>query len=146
MSTSYQALVEDRIYLGGAADVKDMINESGCNVIVDLREEATECAFPGTGATWVKVGLGDNAEGPQHELFKKAIDEVVDAYRSGKTVGFHCGGGKGRTGAVAIGTLIALGKASTIEEAEQMAKEVRPVISIKPPQREALEKIFSKIE
>ncbi|MCZ8521885.1 MULTISPECIES: protein-tyrosine phosphatase family protein [Paenibacillus] len=144
MTKSYQALIEDRIYLGGAEDVKNMITESGCDVIVDLREEATECAFPGTGAVWVKVGLGDHAEEPQDELFKKAIHEVVEAYRGGKKVGFHCGGGKGRTGAVAIGTLISLGKASTIEEAEQMAKEIRPVINIKPPQREALEKIYGK--
>ncbi|AEI41949.1 protein-tyrosine phosphatase family protein [Paenibacillus mucilaginosus] len=144
MTTSYQALVEDRIYLGGAADVKDMITESGCNVIVDLREEATECAFPGTEAAWVKVGLGDHAEVPQEELLQKAIDEVVQAYRSGKTVGFHCGGGKGRTGAVAVGTLMALGKASSLEEAERKAKEIRPVIGIKPPQREALEKLFGK--
>ncbi|MCZ8520845.1 MULTISPECIES: protein-tyrosine phosphatase family protein [Paenibacillus] len=142
MSKAYQALVEDRIYLGGASDVEAMITEEHCDVIIDLRDEATECAYPGTEAAWVKIGLGDHAETPQDERFRQAIDAVVDAYRSGKKVGFHCGGGKGRTGAVAVGTLIALGQASTIEEAERIAKDIRPVINIRPPQREALEKIY----
>lgn len=44
------------------------------------------------------------------ELFQQAINQVVEAYRSGKKVGFHCGGGSGRTGAVAVGTLTTLGK------------------------------------
>ncbi|WP_426452975.1 protein-tyrosine phosphatase family protein [Paenibacillus sp. S-38] len=144
MTKTYQALVDDRIYLGGASDVKDMITEEQCEVIVDLRGEAEECAYPGSDAQWIKIGLGDDADEPQDVLFRQAIDTVVDAYRRGRKVGFHCGGGKGRTGAVAVGTLIALGKASTIEEAEAMAKEIRPVISIRPPQREALEKLFDK--
>ena len=55
-------------------------------------------------------------------LLKKSIDHVVNAYNEGKNVYFHCQGGSNRTGTVAIGTLLALGKASTIEEAEEMAK------------------------
>ncbi|WP_425393266.1 hypothetical protein [Cohnella laeviribosi] len=35
-------------------------------------------------------------------MFKQAIDKVVHAYRQGKKVAFHCGGGKGRTGTVAV--------------------------------------------
>lgn len=138
MTKSYQALVEDRIYLGGAADVKDMITEAGCDVIVDLREESTGSSYPAEKVTWINVPIGDNADSPQGELFDKAIDYVVDAYRSGNKVGFHCGGGKGRTGAVAIGTLLRLDKAQSIDEAENMAKAIRSIISIREPQRKAL--------
>ncbi|MFS0728293.1 dual specificity protein phosphatase family protein [Paenibacillus sp. 1P07SE] len=141
---TYHALIEDRIFMGGAADVKAMVSEEQVEVIVDLREEATECAYPETDAAWIKVGIGDNAETPQEDLFQEAINQVVTAYREGKKVAFHCGGGKGRTGAVSIGTLIALGAASSIEEAERMAKEIRPVIQIREPQREALKKLFEK--
>jgi len=143
MTKLYHTLVEERIFMGGAADVKDMVSVEHCDVILDLREEATECAYPDSNVTWIKVGIGDNAESPQEELFRQAIDQVVEAYREGKKVGFHCGGGKGRTGAVAIGTLITLGMASSIEEAEKMAKVIRPMINIREPQREALEKLFT---
>ncbi|MDQ0876592.1 protein-tyrosine phosphatase [Paenibacillus sp. V4I3] len=144
MQKNYQALVEDKIYFGGASDVKDMVKNEGVEVIVDLRGEATECAYPAGNVEWLQVPLGDNAEGPQDQLFEQAINHVVEAYRGGKKVGFHCGGGKGRTGAVAIGTLLALGKSQTIEEAERLAQSIRPVVSIKQPQREALEKLFNK--
>ncbi len=55
---------------------------------------------------------------------------------------FHCQGGSNRTGTVAIGTLLALGKANKIEEAEEKAKTVRPKINIKPEMKEALKRIF----
>jgi protein-tyrosine phosphatase len=58
-------------------------------------------------------------------------------------VAFHCGGGSGRTGAVAAGTLIALGEAKGIDEAEVKAKNIRSKINIKPPQRESLQKLYS---
>jgi protein-tyrosine phosphatase len=121
-----------------------MITEAHCDVIVDLREESTGSSFPAENVTWIHVPIGDNADTPQAGLFDKAIDYVVDAYRDGKIVGFHCGGGKGRTGAVAIGTLLRLGKAQSIEEAEQMAKATRPIISLHDPQRKALEELFEQ--
>ncbi|KQX51895.1 protein-tyrosine phosphatase family protein [Paenibacillus sp. Root444D2] len=144
MPKNYQALIEDKIFFGGASDVEDMIKNENVEVIVDLRGEATECAFPAGNVEWIQVPLGDNAEVPQDQLFQQAIDHVIEAYNSGKKVGFHCGGGKGRTGAVAIGTLISLGKSQTIEEAEKIAQSIRPVVNVRAPQREALEKLFNK--
>jgi protein-tyrosine phosphatase len=142
MTKNYQALFEDRIFFGGAADVEDMVKNEGVEIVVDLRGEATECAYPDANVEWIQVPLGDNAEGPQDVLFQQAINHVVEAYRSGKKVGFHCGGGSGRTGAVAVGTLITLGKSQSIDEAEALAKSIRPKVNVKPPQREALEKLF----
>ncbi len=139
---NYQSLHENTIFMGGAADVEAMVKNEGVEVIVDLRAESTGCAYPEADVTWIQVPLGDHAEAPQDELFRTAINHVVEAYRSGKKVGFHCGGGSGRTGGVAAGTLIALGVCNTLDEAEQRAKSIRSKINIKPPQREALEKIF----
>ncbi|SDN36430.1 Protein-tyrosine phosphatase [Paenibacillus sp. yr247] len=144
MPKNYQSLYEDNIFFGGAADVEDMIKNEGVEVVVDLRRESTECAYPNANVEWIQVPLGDHAEGPQDVLFQQAINHVVEAYRSGKKVGFHCGGGSGRTGAVAVGTLITLGTSQTIDEAEALAKSIRPKVNIKPPQREALEKLFEK--
>ncbi|MFD2330103.1 dual specificity protein phosphatase family protein [Cohnella sp. GCM10020058] len=138
----YHALFEDKIFMGGAADVEAIEKNEGIDVIVDLRGEATECAYPSSNAKWVQIPLGDNSAESQHLLFKQAIDAVVDAYKNGQKVAFHCGGGKGRTGTVAAGTLMALGVADNLNEAEAQAKTIRPVIDIKPVQKEALEKIF----
>ncbi|MFC4779271.1 dual specificity protein phosphatase family protein [Paenibacillus sp. GCM10023252] len=142
MQKNYQNLVEDKVFFGGAADVEDMVKNEGIEIVVDLRGEATECAYPDESLTWIQVPLGDNAEGPQDQLFKQAIDHIVEAYKSGKKVGFHCGGGSGRTGAVAVGTLIELGKSHSIDEAEALAKSIRPKVNVKPAQREALEKLY----
>ncbi|WP_281887392.1 dual specificity protein phosphatase family protein [Paenibacillus sp. YYML68] len=144
MTKNYQSLVEDRIFFGGAADVEAMLHNEGIEVVVDLRGEAEQCAYPHASLQWIQVPLGDQAEGPQDQLFAEAINHVLAAYESGKKVGFHCGGGSGRTGAVAAGTLLKLGKASTLDEAEALAKSIRPKVNIKPPQREALESIFKR--
>ncbi|MBW7453441.1 dual specificity protein phosphatase family protein [Paenibacillus sepulcri] len=144
MSGNYQALVGDQIFFGGAADAEEMISEAHCEVIVDLRAEAAEGDYPYKNITRIQVPIGDHSDTPQSELIDQAINHVLDAYNSGKKVGFHCGGGKGRTGAVAIGTLIKLGLADSIDDAEQQAKSIRSAISIRPPQREALEKLFDK--
>lgn len=142
MQKNYHNLIGDHIFFGGAADVEDMVNNEGIEVVVDLRGEATECAYPHDQLKWIQVPLGDNAQAPQEQLFQEAINHVVEAYKSGKKVGFHCGGGSGRTGAVAVGTLIALGKSTSIDEAEALAKSIRPKVNIRPPQRDALEKLF----
>ncbi|MEF3310882.1 hypothetical protein PV433_18530 [Paenibacillus sp. GYB004] len=55
---------------------------------------------------------------------------------------FHCGGGKGRTGTVAAGTLLALGLSDTLDEAEAKAKSIRNIIDITPSQRESLHKLY----
>lgn len=143
MSYSYQALVEDKIYFGGAKDVEPMVKNEGIQVVVDLREEAEECAYPEASVKWIKIPLGDHAAEPQTDLFRKAIQEVVKAHHEGKKVGFHCGGGKGRTGTVAVGTLRELGIAQTLEEAEEKAKAIRPIIAVKPNQWEALRDIYN---
>lgn len=129
--------------MGGAQDVQTMVDTEGVEVVVDLREEAEQCAASGTGLQWVKVPLGDEADEPQEQLLHTAIKAVVDAYNEGKKVAFHCGGGKGRTGTVAYGTLLELGLAESIEDAEQKAKNIRPILNIKPAQRKSLESIYS---
>lgn len=135
---NYQELVKDRIYIGGADDVEEMMENEKVDVIFDIRAEApTEESKYNS----VHSPIVDDA-GHQDESIKKSIDSVVNAYNEGKNVYFHCQGGSNRTGTVAIGTLLALGKASTIEEAEEIAKTVRPKINVKPEMKEALKRIY----
>lgn len=142
MEKTYHALLADWIFLGGASDIPAMAEQEQLDVVVDLREEATGCAAPHAALIWQKIPLGDNTATSQAPLFQQAIAAVVTAYRQGQKVGFHCGGGKGRTGTVAAGVLLELGLCQTLTEAEAMAKRIRPVINIKPEQRQALAELY----
>lgn len=141
-TTSYDALIDGKVFFGGAKDVKDMVQVEGVKLVVDLREESEGCAYPEAEVRWVKVPLGDEAHEPQADLFRKAILEVAGAYRDGIKVGFHCGGGRGRTGTVAVGVLMELGMAGSLQEAEAQAKAKRPSIAVKPAQWDALREIY----
>jgi protein-tyrosine phosphatase len=120
----------------------DNLTLQNIDVIVDLRGEADGRAYTESKVQYVPISLGDNSLEDQHVAFKQAIDEVVNAYRNGKKVAFHCGAGKGRTGTVAAGTLLELGIAENVEDAISKAKQIRSIIDVKPIQKEALEKIF----
>lgn len=143
MEKPYQALYDNKIFMCGAADVEQVVKNEQVEAIVDLRGEATQCAYPDGDVQWVQVALGDDAGENQEALLKEAAGEVVKAYREGKKVAFHCNGGKGRTGAVAVATLIELGVCKTIAEAEELAKSIRPVLNVKPAQKVALQKLYT---
>src|SRR5438270_732521 len=134
--TKYHALVGDKIFIGGAADVESMIENEKVDVIVDLRGESRQSAFNANNTKFIHVPLGDSPLETEEVLYKKAIDEVVGAYQAGNKVGFHCGGGRGRAGTVAVGTLLALGICRTVNEAERKAISIRPIIQMSYVQKE----------
>lgn len=139
MSKNYQELVKDRIFIGGAADAKDAVDTEQIDLVVDLRAEVTEGEYE---YLRVHSPIVDDSDDQQDESVKKAIDQVVDAYNDGKKIYFHCAGGSNRTGTVAIGTLLSLGKADSITEAETQATSVRQKINVKPALKESLQRIF----
>lgn len=139
MSEAYQQLVKDRIFIGGAADAKTAVANEGIDVVFDLRAEAGDSD---ESYTRVHAPIVDDSTEQQDESIQEAIDGVVTAYEEGKKVFFHCAGGSNRAGTVAIGTLLALGEAKTVKEAEQMAKNIRPIISVKPELKESLQRLF----
>lgn len=139
MTKEYQELVEDRVFIGGAADAKCAVETEQIDVVFDLRAEVTEGEYE---YLRVHSPIVDDSEEQQDESVKKAIDLVVDAYNDGKKIYFHCAGGSNRAGTVAIGTLLALGKADSIEEAEAHATSVRQKINLKAPLKESLKRIF----
>lgn len=137
-SKNYHELFKDRIYIGGADDIEDMMENEKVDIIFDLRAEAPTDKLK---YNRVHSPIVDEAT-HQDESVKESIDRVLKAYNDGNKVYFHCQGGSNRTGTVAIGTLLALGKASNIEEAEEIAKTVRPKINVKPEMKETLKRIF----
>lgn len=136
---NYQALIKDRIFIGGADDVDDVLQNEKADIVFDLRAEAPNVSLDNNR---IHSPIVDDAD-QQDESIKRAVNNVISAYNEGKTVYFHCGGGSNRTGTVAIGTLLALGQAKDIEEAEEKAKSVRSKIKVKPEMKDALRRIYS---
>ncbi|MGM0863268.1 MAG: protein-tyrosine phosphatase family protein [Bacillota bacterium] len=135
---NYNELVKDRIYIGGFKDA-DSVRDK-VDIIVDLRAEAPGVEFD--DVTRVHRPIVEDAD-QQEASVRRAINEVVTAYQNGKNVYFHCNGGSNRTGTVAAGTLLSLGEASTLQEAETKAKNVRPKINIKPELKNVLKVLYS---
>lgn len=142
LQKNYHALIQDQVFMGAAADVESMVKHEGIEVIVDLRGEATGCAYPEANVKWIQIPLADHSGHSQEEAFQIAIQAVTEAFGQNKKVAFHCGGGKGRTGTVAAGVLLELGLCHTVDEAEMKAKQIRNVIDIKPSQKESLIKLY----
>ncbi|QUW20958.1 dual specificity protein phosphatase family protein [Sporosarcina sp. Marseille-Q4063] len=135
---TYQELIEKSIFIGGADDAVDVMKNEKVDVIVDLRAESANIS---SDSNRIHCPIVDGAD-LQDESVNKAINSVVKSYNDGKKVFVHCGGGSNRTGTVAIGTLLALGKADTIAEAEKKAKTIRPKINVKPAMKDSLKRLF----
>lgn len=142
MNKEYHELIKDRIFIGGAADAPIAAEAEEIDVVVDLRAEVPGGDY---GYQRIHSPILDNSLEQQDDSVRGAIDQVVDAYNAGKKIYFHCAGGSNRTGAVAIGTLLALDKAESIGEAELQATSVRPKINVKEPLKESLARIFPSI-
>lgn len=86
--------------------------------------------------------VNNSTEPGQEAVISQAIKQVTEAYHEGKKVAIHCAAGLARTGTVAIGTLLELGLAVSVEEAESTVKRIRPAVEISPAQHEALQHLY----
>ncbi|WP_433743699.1 protein-tyrosine phosphatase family protein [Paenibacillus amylolyticus] len=139
--SNYHELVKGKVYIGGADAALSAIKEQGVTEVFDLRDEGkAQEGFPDSAKRHHYPIVEDRND--QEESIKSAIQAVTEAVQEGKKVFFHCAGGRNRTGTVATALLINLGEAATVEEAEKLATERRPDISIKPEMRNVLKSMF----
>ncbi|MCM3743693.1 dual specificity protein phosphatase family protein [Sporosarcina luteola] len=136
----YKALVADRIFFGGVDAIDELVANEKIDVIFDLRAKVDG---PLPSNLSVHQPLLDDADEQDHSI-REAVNKVMDAYNSGKNVYFHCNTGRGRGGTLAAATLLELGKAEDIEEAELMTQIIRPETNIKPAFKAALSRIYAK--
>ena len=133
----YQALIDDRIFVGGVADVQRAIEDEKIDVVYDLRSEfaASSCDISN------HQPIVDDGEF-QDESIRTGVKQIVQDYQDGKKIFFHCNSGRGRAGTMAVATLMELRLADSIEEAEARVKMVRPEVDVKPQFKEALKRIY----
>ncbi|MCG7344512.1 protein tyrosine phosphatase [Sporosarcina sp. ACRSL] len=139
-SKPYKALVTDRIFFGGVDAIDELLANEKIDIIYDLRAKVDG---PLPSEISVHQPLLDDADA-QDESIREAVTKVVEAYKSGKNIYFHCNTGRGRGGTLAAATLLELGKTETVEEAELMTEAIRPETNIKPPFKAALNRLYSK--
>jgi len=137
---NYEALIPNRIFVGGVDGVEPLLENEQIDVIFDLRVASIE--HPAENIK-VHQPILDGQE-QQDDSIKAAVYEVVQAYKNGKNVYFHCTSGGGRAGTMAVATLMELNLADSVEEAEVKAKAIRSKINLKEDQRESLKRIYSK--
>ena len=133
----YQALIDDRIFVGGVADVESAIEEEKIDIVYDLRAEVA------TSSSDISKHqpIVDDGEF-QDESIRTGVKQIVQDYQEGKKIFFHCNSGRGRAGTMAVATLMELRLADTIEEAEAKVKMIRPEVDVKPQFKEALKRIY----
>ena len=136
----YEELVPNRIFIGGVDAIDDLLANEEIDIIFDLRAEVKG---PLSSDKSVHQPIVDDIE-QQDMSIQAAVKEVTDAYKAGKNVYFHCNTGRGRAGTIATATLLELGLADSVDEAEQKAKEIKPTINVKPQFKDALKRIFEK--
>ena len=136
----YEELIPNRIFIGGVNAIDDLLANENIDVIYDLRAEVNGALSSDKS---VHQPIVDDAE-QQDESIQAAVKKVVDAYKEGQNVYFHCNTGRGRAGTIATATLLELGLADSIDEAEQQAKVIQPTINVKPQFKDALKRIYEK--
>lgn len=138
---NYHELIEGKVYIGGENALLDALKEQEISDVFDLRDTGTRAeGFP-ENVTRHHFPIVEDESG-QEDSVQSAIQAVTAAVNNGKTVYFHCAGGRNRTGTVATGLLLELGLAATVEEAEALAKQKRPDINIKQDMREMLKGFY----
>lgn len=136
----YEELIPNRIFIGGVDAIDELLANEEIDIIFDLRAEVKG---PLSSDLSVHQPIVDDTE-QQDMSIQAAVKEVTDAYMAGKNVYFHCNTGRGRAGTIATATLLELGLADSVDEAEQKAKEIKPAINIKPQFKDALKRIYEK--
>lgn len=138
---NYHALIPGKVYIGGENSLLEALKEQEITDVFDLRDTGTKAeGFPAE-VTRHHFPIVEDESGQEGSV-QAAIQAVTAAVNDGKTVYFHCAGGRNRTGTVATGLLMELGLASTVDEAEALAKEQRPDINIKQEMRDMLKEFY----
>jgi protein-tyrosine phosphatase len=133
----YHALIDDRIFVGGVADVQRAIEDEKIDVVYDLRAEVAASS----SEISKHQPIVDDGEF-QDESIRTGVKQIVQDYQDGKKIFFHCNSGRGRAGTMAVATLMELRLADSIEEAEARVKMDRPEVEVKPQFKEALKRIY----
>lgn len=142
MEKNYDVLVKDRLFFGGAKDADVAFEQEAVDIVIDVRVNSLsneEQEVASYAYKHMPISDEDIEVAPS---IQKVAKEIVAAYENGQKVYFHCGSGGGRAGVAATAVLMELGKANSLEEAEEAVKNARPQVTIRPKMADALQKLY----
>jgi len=142
MEKSYDVLVKDRIFFGGAKDANEAFAQEAVDVVIDVRvkglssgeEEAVSYSYKHMPIADEDIAVASSIQ--------DVAKEIALSYEAGQKVYVHCGSGGGRAGVAATAVLMELGMANSLEEAEAAVKKARPQVTIRPIMEDALQKLY----
>ena len=82
---NYQALVDERIFVGGVADVSNVIENEKIDVVYDLRAEVSQ---PSSEISKHQPIVDDGEF--QDESIRTGVKQIIQDYQEGKKIFFHC--------------------------------------------------------
>ena len=129
--------VADNLWIGGLNSPR-VIFSGGFDVVIDLREEATDDyrrSLENHGIEYLNVKIPDR-EGASPKLLSWIIKQIDERMRRGEKILIHCNLGRGRSTLVAAAYLVS--KNQKPEEAISLIKKKRRVTFLNNRQREAL--------
>lgn len=137
---SYKELIQGKVWIGGLGDTISLIEKEGCHVIVDLRSEKvlTGKEHP---LHYVRIPLEACGE-QQQTVIQETVDWICELAEGGYRIGIHCSEERSRTSCIAIGTLIRLGSAGTVQEAQTMLQMLWPDVRLHPQLLAALHDLY----
>ncbi|WP_238600547.1 protein-tyrosine phosphatase family protein [Metasolibacillus meyeri] len=135
---SYDELVKGRIFFGGVADAKGAVEAENIDIVYDVRMNAVQDGEVPTCPIMCSPIVEQDLAGS----IKAGATGIKETYEAGKNIYIHCGSGNGRASVMATAVLVELGLANDLESAEQLVKEMRQTVNIRPNMREALEKLY----
>lgn len=137
---NYEPLIQGRIFFGGVEAIDDLITNEEIDVIYDLRASVPN-ELPNHKSIHQPIV---NDEAKQQESIQDAVNAVMKDYYDGKNIYFHCNTGRGRGGTIATAVMLELEQATTVDEAEDKVKNIRPSTNVRPQFKDALKNLYEK--
>lgn len=133
---NYEALIPDRIFVGGVDAINKIEEKEAIDVIYDLRKTVNG-ELPSDKSIHKPIIEDEKS-------VREAVQAVMNDYHAGKNVYFHCNTGRGRGGTIATAILMELNEASSVDEAEEKVKSIRSSTNVRPAFKEVLKNLYEK--
>lgn len=133
--------VADRLHVGGAPLFwqRSAVLGHGIDAVLNLCVEFGDFAKLGRTVVYRREGWLDGTA-PTARQLQGAVDWIVEQHRAGRSVLVHCAQGHGRSALAAAGAMLALGLASSPDEASRLLSAARPTIRLHGAQRRLLDR------
>ena len=136
MERNFDEVLQQRIFVGSAADAQVAVSEGLVTKVYDVRVNGRQEEVP------YRYTHSPIEEQNEAQTIKLGAEKIARDYVTGESIYIHCGSGTGRAAVMAAATLIEIGQAASIDEAMDIVKSKRPGANFKPNMIEALHALY----